>query len=132
VPVFAGLLARAKLRDWAQQWGRVPGPDDLVAPCPNRWTGEPQRWLREHALRKLHEDLDRIAWRRRNIRDLRRTFISLLRSDGGNTAIVQRATHARRADVVERYTEFEWRALCDEFSKLRIKVRDSSGFALES
>lgn len=124
-PVLASLLAVWKLSGWEAQMGRKPEPDDLVAPLPKSAKGDAGRMRQpQPSLKCLHKDLALLGYRARRIHDLRRTMISLARSDGAIKDILRRATSP--TDVVEGYTSFEWEVVCREVMKLQLSLRRSS------
>lgn len=128
-PALAALLAEWKLGGWARAFGRPPRPEDLVCPVPP----EPPRqgkmkpagsmrdknWARKRFLR----DLAALELRHRRAHDLRRTGISLARSDGANGDMLDRGTHAAPTEVMDLYTSPEWEALCREVGKMKIDRR---------
>ena len=120
VPVhstLAHVLAQWKLHGWQIMMGRAPGPDDLIIPS--------RRGLnrsRHHSLEKFREDLERLGMRRRRQHDLRRTFISLARTDGARKDVLERVTHGNRGDIVDMYTELPWALLCEEVAKLKLTL----------
>ena len=62
--------------------------------------------------------------RRRRRVDLRRTFASLVRSDGANPSIVRTVTHPSPRDILDVYTTFDWPTRCAELAKLRVSILD--------
>ncbi len=62
----------------------------------------------------------------RRIHDLRRTLISLARSDGAKKDILRLGTHGRDGDIMEAYTTLDWEALCLEVTKLRVERRKTA------
>ena len=74
------------------------------------------------ALRRFHEDLERLGLRKRRQHDLRRTFVTLARSDGARKDILEQIFHGPRGDIMDMYTTLPWRVLCDEVSKLRVEL----------
>lgn len=128
-PALAALLAEWKLGGWARAFGRPPLPGDLVCPV----TKEPPRQGRTRApgamrdknwpLKRLKIDLVKLGYRDRRAHDLRRTGISLARSDGANEKLLERGTHHAPGDVMGLYTSPEWEALCREVAKLRVRSR---------
>lgn len=97
VPVhltLAAMLADWKLVGWPALMGRTPEPNDLLIPSPaarrvvlgtmrtkNTWGHQTRR------------DLAAIGARHRRGYDLRRTFISLARSDGARADLLKLVTH---------------------------------------
>lgn len=50
-------------------------------------------------------------------------MITLARSDGASTEILQAITHGPRGDIVNLYTTWPWPVLCAELAKLRVALR---------
>jgi integrase len=123
---LAAILAEWKLGGWARALGRPPGPEDLVVPV----TPEPPRKGRvkepgsmrdkNYARKRMVRDLVKLELRHRRAHDLRRTGISLARSDGADKETLRWGTHAPPATVMDLYTTFEWQAVCREVAKLRL------------
>jgi hypothetical protein len=77
-------------------------------------------------------DLERIGLRGRRQHDARRTFISLCRSDGARKDLLRLITHGRDGeDVMDSYTELEWKRLCRQVSKLRLPSSGAPGETIE-
>ncbi len=114
---LARILAGWKLGGFERVTGRAPRPEDLIVPSRR---GRPRN--ANHALRRFHEDLDRIGLRARRQHDARRTFISIARADGARPDILRWATHGPTGDIADQYTTLPWAALCEEVAKLRIEV----------
>jgi integrase len=126
-PTLAHVLAQWRLGGWQQMIGRAPSADDLIIPL--------RRGLnrsRHHSLEKFREDLQRLGMRRRRQHDLRRTFISLARTDGARKDVLERVTHGNRGDIVDMYTELPGALLCEEVAKLRITLIESKVLAWPS
>jgi integrase len=126
-PVLAKVLAEWKLGGWHEMMGRAATADDLIIPSRrgrNRSHG--------HGLKRFHEDLDRIGLRRRRQHDLRRTFISLARTDGARKDVLERVTHGSRGDIVDLYTELPWALLCEEVAKLKVALVEGKVIELQS
>ncbi len=119
-PLLASILADWKLSGWSSMMGRPPTQDDLIIPSrrgANRGCS--------HSLVRFREDLERLGLRRRRQHDLRRTFISLARTDGARKDVLERCTHGSRGDIVDLYTELPWALLCEEVAKLKVSLRTS-------
>jgi integrase len=119
------------LEEWAKRWpvefGKPITDDALVMPTiftahkgPRLPPGVMRtngyvyhRWLR---------DLKCFGLRHRRVHDLRRTFISLARSDGAIEAILKWGTHSPPRTVMSMYTSIEWTALCGEVAKLNMTL----------
>lgn len=80
-----------------------------------------------HALKRFHEDLERLGLRKRRQHDARRSFITLARSDGARKDVLEWVTHGPRGDIVDLYTTLPWEALCAEVAKLRIFAAGGKG-----
>lgn len=128
-PALAALLAEWKLGGWARTFGRPPKPDDLVCPVPpeppRKGKMKPAGSMRDKnwARKRFMRDLAALELRHRRAHDLRRTGISLARSDGANGDMLDRGTHAAPTEVMDLYTSPEWEALCREVGKLRVSAR---------
>ena len=120
-PVLAEVLAGWREHGWRVLTGRAPEATDLIVPSR---TGRCRS--ANHMLKKFHQDLERIGLRKRRQHDLRRTFISLCRADGGRGDILRFITHGpNKGDVFDSYTTLPWEALCAEVAKLRINLSGS-------
>ncbi|HEY0881623.1 MAG TPA: site-specific integrase, partial [Archangium sp.] len=114
-PTLAAIIAEWKLHGWARMMGRPPTPDDLVLPLPPEAKSKFGRWRRKgFSYDRLERDLEVLGLRHRRGHDLRRTMISLCRSNGANRDILRRATHKPPKEVIEGYTSFEWAVVCAE------------------
>src|SRR5258708_1719425 len=112
------MVATWRLAGFRTLMGRAPTDDDLVIPSS---TGRHRN--SNYSLRCFHDDLERIGIRARRQHDLRRTFISLARSDGARKDVLEWVTHGPRGNIVDLYTTLPWELLCEEVSKLRIDLR---------
>ena len=117
-PVLAKLLAEWKLSGWEGFMGRKPTAEDLVVPSPrgkNRCVG--------YGRVQFHQDLERLGLRLRRQHDLRRTFVSLCRTDGARKDLLGWISHGACGDIMDTYSTFPWKALCDEILKLNIETK---------
>jgi len=125
-PVLAAMLAEWKMRGWASQQGRAPGPDDLVVPHPRPTNRGPRvefgGMRSDHdSYKRLRIDCAALAFRLRRFHDLRRTFITLAREDGAERDVLRLCTHgAPGQDVMELYTSFGWAKLCRQVQTLSV------------
>ena len=117
-PVLAHLLAEWKLGGWPLTYGRKPRPDDLIVPTRRMGVRRSPEAQKAFLL-----DLEKLGFRPRRGHDLRRTMISLARTDGARGDILEHCTHGPRGDIVNLYTTLPWHALCAEVSKLRVALR---------
>jgi hypothetical protein len=114
--------------------GRSPESDDLVVPTPSPGKGKGRRthagemrdkeftykrWCGEDG---DGGDLALLGFPHRRFHDLRRTFISLARSDGADKDVLARGTHGRSSDIMDTYTEVEWQRLCAEVAKFNVNL----------
>lgn len=121
-PVLAAILAEWKLNGWPKMMGRQPTPDDLVVPLPasHRVKLGTMR-TKDHSSKRLVKDLKKLKLRHRRGHDMRRTGISLARTDGARKDILVLCTHnPGKNSVIDSYTTFLWKSLCEEVAKLRI------------
>lgn len=117
-PALAKVLEEWREQGWKRVYGRAPLPDDLIVPTRRMRARAPA----EAQVRFLH-DLGRIGLRARRGHDLRRTFISLARTDGANREILRAVTHGARGDIYDLYTTWDWPTLCAEVAKLKVRAR---------
>lgn len=123
-PALAAILAEWKLFGWAKMMGREPTEDDLVVPLPPDSVSKHGRWRHKgYTYQHLMQDLATLGLRHRRGHDLRRTMISLARSNGAVSDILRRATHKPPKEVIEGYTTFEWNVVCREVLKLNVQRR---------
>jgi integrase len=120
-PTLAKVLAAWKLSGWQKQFGRQPGPDDLIVPSRR---GDHRNV--NHGLRKFHQDLERLGLRKRRQHDLRRTFVTLSLADGARKDILRWVTHGPEGDIIDLYTTLPWATLCEEVAKLRVTLRSEA------
>ncbi len=116
-PVLAWTLTEWKHSGWPEMMGREPTERDLIIPS-RRGKNRGCRL----SLVRFHEDLERLGLRTRRQHDLRRTFISLARTDGARADVLEEITHAKRGDIMNLYTELPWAILCEAVSCLRITI----------
>ncbi len=124
-PTLAKLLAQWKLAGWQELAGKAAQPDDLIIPSR---LGDHRNV--NHALKRFHEDCARIEIRPRRLHDLRRSFITLARTDGARKDVLEVVTHGSRGDIVDVYSSLPWALLCEEVAKLKIKVLKGEVVAL--
>ena len=126
-PTLARILDHWKQTGWAETYGEQPRPSDLIVPTRNMTVRQPTE-----AQEALIADLALLGLRvragqSRNRRghDLRRTFISLARTDGAIDSHLRWVTHGPTSDMMDVYSTFTWSALCAEVAKLKIELRES-------
>jgi hypothetical protein len=104
---------------WEAMMGRAPTPKDLIIPMPPEHSarrrtkrGDPMR-DKTYSFKRLRSDLVALALRHRRGHDLRRTMISLARTDGAREDLVSRCTHNPRgtSDSIDVDSIFEWAPL---------------------
>ncbi len=127
-PTLAAILAEWKRKGWPEMMGRTPTPEDLVVPMPrptNRGPRVEHGRMRtdHHSYKRLVKDLEVLGLRHRRGHDLRRTMISLARTDGARKDILELCTHTPRksGSAIDLYTTFPWEALCAEVAKLKVQ-----------
>ncbi len=126
-PTLAKILATWKLSGWERMMGRPPRNDDLIIP-----SREGANRSVNHSLKRFHEDLDRIGFRHRRQHDLRRSFISLARTDGARLDVLKWITHGPDTTIMDAYTTLPWPLLCEAISCLKIRLMDSPVVKLTS
>ncbi len=116
-PTLASLLDDWEATGWEAKFGREPEASDLIVPTEDHRVRKPQ-----DSLKKLHKDLTAIGLRERRGHDLRRTFVTLIRVDGGRSEVLRPITHPGEKDIIGLYTTFPWPVVCQELAKLQIEM----------
>ena len=122
-PTLAAMLAEWKLSGWPALMGRAPTPEDLIVPMPKSMRiALGKMRSKNDSYKRLRGDLRALGVRHRRGHDLRRTMISLARTDGARKDLLELCTHTprRKGSAIDDYTEFPWDALCAEVAKMRI------------
>lgn len=124
-PVLAKLLAEWKLEGWEDLYGEKPKLHHLIIPTRNltkRGAAESQRQLL-FDLEKIGLRVKAGKTRNRRGHDLRRTLITLARSDGAIDSLLRLVTHgASGNDILDIYSTPIWADVCREIAKLRIAL----------
>jgi integrase len=118
-PVLARILAEWKLGGYALQYGDDARPDDFIVRSRNGMIRPITAWT------LLQDDLRRLGMRKRRIHDLRRSHITLSRTDGA-TELLRFVTHGASGSILDLYTSPPWPALCAEVAKLKIEIHSGS------
>ena len=99
--------------------GRAPTRDDLISPTRrNTPRNNSENWA------TMQKDLKMLGLRERRVHDLRRTFVTLARSDGARKDVLEWISHGPRGDIVDMYTSLPWALLCAELGKLATLLGD--------
>lgn len=133
---LACILVAWKASGWREVYGRDPEPDDLIVPTRKLTIRDANE-----AQRQLVADLDMLELRtragkkelgrKRRGHDMRRTFITLARTDGARGEILRWVTHGPSpGEMQDLYSSFDWSALCAEVAKLKIEPREGKVIAL--
>lgn len=140
-PTLAAMLAEWLLSGWERMMGRPWTPEDLLIPMP------PADWERKrnksgtvgmrdktYSYKRLKRDLETLGIRHRRGHDMRRTFVSLARTDGARSDILSLITHnpGQSGSSIDLYTTFDWPTLCREVEKLNIQRLDTSDSSAEA
>jgi integrase len=130
---LAKILGEWKLAGWKATYGRAPKADDLIVPTRRlavRDANESQRQLiADLELLELRTKAGKRQHRRGH--DMRRTFITLARSDGASKDILRWVTHGPSStDMMDVYSTFDWSTLCAEVAKLKIDRREGKLIAM--
>jgi integrase len=132
-PTLAKVLALWRESGWAETFGRQPAADDLIVPTRNMTARQPAEAQEAFVadLKLLGLRVEAGEKRKRRGHDLRRTFITLARSDGALDGPLRWVTHGPSASsMAELYSTFSWAMLCTEVAKLRIELREGTAVAL--
>lgn len=113
----------------------LPTAEDFIVPTCNMSDENPRGTARDanESQRQLVAELELLklrtrAGKRMNRRghDMRRTFITLARTDGAIDGLLRWVTHGPTSDMIDVYSSPPWSALCAEVSKLNISVREGT------
>lgn len=130
--VLAGMLGLWRTQGFELTHLRAPKPTDPILP---------RKGLMHHTRSSAYK-----LWIRccesagvdnRSLHSTRHTFITLLRRAGANVDAVETITHNAAGTIVDRYTHWQWDALCEAVSRLVVDVSvdarvDSLGFTVEA
>jgi len=124
-PTLAKILAAWKLGGWERTYGSAPTSEDLIVRT--RRAGNCYRAADTQV--RFVEDLGKLQLRQkastRNRRghDLRRTLITLARSDGAIDSLLRYVTHGPRpSEILDVYSSPPWADLCREIAKLNVRL----------
>jgi integrase len=126
VPVHPEL--QLVLAAWAREGfelyvGRKPEPDDFIVPTVS---ARAARHLGPHSESSFYKAFVRGARaasvRPRSVHATRHTFISLCRRGGARSDVLERVTHNASGKIIDRYTHWAWKELCDAVLCLRLDV----------
>lgn len=132
-PTLAAVLAPWKLSDWENLYGHRPQPNDLIVPTRNL-----RKRRADESQKQLLADLEAIGLRvkagkhqNRRGHDLRRTLITLARSDGAIDGVLKCITHGPSTQqIMDLYSSYPWETLCTEFAKLKVRLLEGKVIAM--
>lgn len=96
---------------------RKPTLDDFIVP-----TIAGTHISRSRGYERFREALRKVDVGNRTLHATRNTFISVCLSAGAPKHVVERITHNSRGDIIDDYTELEWRTLCDAVLRFDLSV----------
>jgi integrase len=124
-PVFPELQAWLDwwlTEEYAILYGHTPRAEDLLFPTASvrrRNRGEVLCSHSEIYKWWLRHDLPGAGLRVRRLHDARRTFVSVLRSEGVSDKAIRAVTHSTTGDrILDAYTTWEWAGLCGELQRV--------------
>ena len=97
-------------------YGRPPGPDDFIVPDPRNMAARTQ----SQATKAHKRDAELIGVPNKGSHALRRFMISAARSSGARRDVLEQITHNARGAIIDVYTAWEWPALCEAVSCLKV------------
>ena len=97
-------------------YGRPPGPDDFIVPDPRNMAARTQ----SQATKAHKRDAELIGVPNKGSHALRRFLISAARSSGARSDVLEQITHNARGAIIDVYTSWEWPALCEAVSCLKV------------
>ena len=97
-------------------YGRPPRSDDFIVPDPRNMAARTQ----SQATKAHRRDAELIGVPHKGSHGLRRFMISAARSSGARSDVLERITHNARGAIIDVYTAWEWPALCEAVSCLKV------------
>jgi len=97
-------------------YGRPPGLDDFIVPDPRTMAARTQ----SQATKSHKRDAELIGIPNKGSHALRRFMISAARSSGARRDVLEQITHNARGAIIDVYTSWEWPALCEAVSCLKV------------
>ncbi|MDH3727071.1 MAG: hypothetical protein OER77_06040 [Myxococcales bacterium] len=97
-------------------YGRPPRPDDFIVPDPRTMAARTQ----SQATKAHKRDAELIGVPNKGSHALRRFMISAARSSGARRDVLEQITHNARGAIIDVYTAWEWPALCEAVSCLKV------------
>jgi hypothetical protein len=97
-------------------YSRPPRPDDFIVPDPRSMAARTQ----SQATKAHKRDAELIGVPNKGSHALRRFMISAARSSGARSDVLEQITHNARGAIIDVYTAWEWPALCEVVSCLRV------------
>ena len=97
-------------------YGRPPGPDDFIVPDPRNMAARTQ----SQATKAHKRDAELIGVPNKGSHALRRFMISAARSSGARRDVLEQITHNAHGAIIDVYRSWEWPALCEVVSCLRV------------
>lgn len=96
---------------------RKPTLDDFIVP--HRKLGV---HTKSSAYKAFQRALAKVGVENRTLHATRNTFISVARSNGARTEVVESVTHNSGGDVIEDYTTWEWLTVCQAVALFDVSV----------
>ncbi|MBW2223155.1 MAG: hypothetical protein JRF54_02860 [Deltaproteobacteria bacterium] len=115
-PELAKVLQCWRGKGFEKVYGRPPGQDDFIVPDPRNMAARTQ----SQATKAHKRDAELISVPNKGSHGLRRFMISAARSSGARGDVLERITHNARGGIIDVYTTWEWPALCEAVSCLKV------------
>ncbi len=128
VPVHPKLAER--LADWWRTgfelvYCRPPTLDDFIVPHRKTLAAH----TKSSAYKMWRRSCDASGVENRTLHSTRHTFVSLARRGGARKDVVEQITHNAKGDIVDAYTTWDWKPLCEAVTCLDIEYGYSNGYS---
>lgn len=106
---------------------RPPTADDWIVP-----TRDGGHHTKSSGYKMFQRALLAVGVQNRSLHSTRHTFISVARSNGARRDVLERVTHNASGEVIDIYTTFEWRALCEAVARFDLDLDPEANRAIFS
>jgi integrase len=126
-PELAEILQAWWSEGFALVHCRAPTTDDWIVP-----TRDGGNHTKSSGYKLFQRALAAVGVDNRSLHSTRHTFISVARSNGARPDVLERVTHNSSGEVIDTYTTFEWRPLCDAVARFDLNVDPEANRAVFS
>lgn len=118
-PQLEALLDEWHRKGWELYYLRKPTEHDFIVPRRDI-PGAKACLTRSMAYKRFVAACETIEIKAHTVHAMRNTFITLTRRAGCNVAALEKITHNATGSMIDQYTEWDWKPLCDVVMSLPI------------